>query len=243
MDLQTRMKNVLLPGFRTGHTQYVDFVKAEFRDGCCWLDAGGGRRIFHDAYDGEDELVARAKLVVVADGDLSSLDDHATVTNRVCCSLSALPLADEAFDFVTCGMVVEHLSEPGSTFRELARVLKPGGKLIVHTVNLWGYPTLMAIGAKAIPESVRPRLIAQTTGRLEEDIFPAHYRCNTIESLCLFVEDAGLRVEKASHLPAGVLLKNLFPAFLLEMLYIRMSLLPRLERLRGQLLVSAVKPK
>jgi hypothetical protein len=41
-------------------------------------------------------------------------------------------------------MVAEHLIRPDRTFRELARVLDRNGRLIVHTVNLWGYPTLLA---------------------------------------------------------------------------------------------------
>ena len=58
----------------------MEYVKTRFTEGCRWLDAGGGRRIFHDLYDGERDLVTRARLVVAADGDLSSLAEHVSIS-------------------------------------------------------------------------------------------------------------------------------------------------------------------
>src|SRR5919201_5533882 len=48
-------------------------------------------------------------------------------------NLEALPVEDEAFDLVLCVQVVEHLLDPARGLRELARVLAPGGTLIVST--------------------------------------------------------------------------------------------------------------
>jgi SAM-dependent methyltransferase len=45
--------------------------------------------------------------------------------------LTRLPYADAAFDAVVCGWVLEHLPEPRPGLRELARVLAPGGKLLL----------------------------------------------------------------------------------------------------------------
>ncbi len=44
----------------------------------------------------------------------------------VAADLSSLPFADESFDGVTCGYVLEHLPEPQIGLAELARVMKPG---------------------------------------------------------------------------------------------------------------------
>ena len=55
--LAAQLRTKLLPAFKSGHTRYVEFVTDHFEDGCRWLDAGGGRRIFPDLYDGERELV------------------------------------------------------------------------------------------------------------------------------------------------------------------------------------------
>ena len=230
----------LLPEFRSGHTRYVDCVKEQFRDGCRWLDAGGGRRICHDLYDGEQELVARAGRVVVCDADPDSLNDHVSVDHRVCCHLSEIPLESRSFDFVTCGMVVEHLSNPQECIHELGRLLDSDGKLVIHTVNYYGYPTLLAQASKFIP--FRKWLISKVTGRKEEDIFPTLYRCNTAAAMQRYLDAAGLKLVELRFMDAGVLFKKLWPAALLECLCIRLTRAAPLAPLRGQLLVIAQKP-
>jgi ubiquinone/menaquinone biosynthesis C-methylase UbiE len=45
--------------------------------------------------------------------------------------LTKLPYADATFDAVVCGWVLEHLPDPRSGLRELARVLQPNGKLLL----------------------------------------------------------------------------------------------------------------
>jgi SAM-dependent methyltransferase len=45
--------------------------------------------------------------------------------------LTRLPYADGAFDAIVCGWVLEHLPDPRPGLRELARVLQPGGKLLL----------------------------------------------------------------------------------------------------------------
>lgn len=49
--------------------------------------------------------------------------------------LTRLPYADSAFDAIVCGWVLEHLSIPTPGLRELARVLRPSGKLLLLTTE------------------------------------------------------------------------------------------------------------
>jgi SAM-dependent methyltransferase len=45
--------------------------------------------------------------------------------------LHALPIEDATFDFVLCTEVLEHVAEPTRVLAELARILRPGGGLLL----------------------------------------------------------------------------------------------------------------
>ena len=55
---------------------------------------------------------------------------------RVIDDASRLPFGDGAFDSVVCLEVLEHLFEPQHALREIRRVLKPGGTLILTVPNV-----------------------------------------------------------------------------------------------------------
>jgi SAM-dependent methyltransferase/FKBP-type peptidyl-prolyl cis-trans isomerase 2 len=49
----------------------------------------------------------------------------------------ALPFADRAFDAVICSLSVEYLTRPLDVFREIARVLEPGGLCVMVFSHRW----------------------------------------------------------------------------------------------------------
>ena len=49
----------------------------------------------------------------------------------VAADCSALPFADASFDGATCGYVIEHVPDTRAGLAEIARVLKPGGRLLL----------------------------------------------------------------------------------------------------------------
>jgi SAM-dependent methyltransferase len=48
-------------------------------------------------------------------------------------NVESLPFEDGAFDLVLCTQVLEHVVDPPAVLRELARVLEPGGTLLLST--------------------------------------------------------------------------------------------------------------
>jgi SAM-dependent methyltransferase len=56
---------------------------------------------------------------------------HSDRATQVAADLTRLPYADGTFDAVVCGWVLEHLPDPRPGLHGLARVLRPGGKLLL----------------------------------------------------------------------------------------------------------------
>ena len=55
---------------------------------------------------------------------------HASMSFEVA-SADSLPYADGSFDLVLCNHLLNDLPDPSDTIRELARVLRPGGRIVI----------------------------------------------------------------------------------------------------------------
>jgi ubiquinone/menaquinone biosynthesis C-methylase UbiE len=53
-----------------------------------------------------------------------------------------LPLADGEVDYVLANMYLHHVETPGNAIREMARVLKPGGRLVITDADEHNYEFL-----------------------------------------------------------------------------------------------------
>ena len=49
----------------------------------------------------------------------------------------AIPFADEYFDIILMTEVLEHLHDPGTALKELARILSPDGRLLITFPFMW----------------------------------------------------------------------------------------------------------
>jgi SAM-dependent methyltransferase len=51
--------------------------------------------------------------------------------------IEALPVADASFDVVLCAQVLEHVDDPAQAVCELARVVRPGGRVLLSTHGVY----------------------------------------------------------------------------------------------------------
>lgn len=117
-----------------------DYLDGPISD-CSVLNVGGSAGVI-DNYLAD--YVAR---VVGVDIDTKAIE-HATTTYskpnlefRVADALD-LPFDDASFDVVVCSQVYEHVPDPAQMFREIRRVLKPGGVCYFAAGNrlMWNEP-------------------------------------------------------------------------------------------------------
>lgn len=156
-----------------------------------WLDVGGGRDLFPDNHTTARILAGRCRRLVGIDPSDNILENpyvHQAVKGTI---EEFRPPA--RFDLATLRMVAEHLVNPRAVVESLARLVKPGGVVIVYTVNKWSLVTALS--------SVTPlrmhRILKRWLWRSEDrDTFEVVYRMNTRKDLKTLFEGAGFR-EKA----------------------------------------------
>lgn len=83
-------------------------------------------------------------------------------------SADALPFPDASFDTVLCTQVLEHVPKPDAVLEECARVLRPGGTLIVSVPQYWelheephDYYRFTPIGIARSVRAVRLEIVSQ----------------------------------------------------------------------------------
>ncbi|MBF0192608.1 MAG: methyltransferase domain-containing protein [Magnetococcales bacterium] len=83
--------------------------------------------------------------------------DHSDRLEVQLASVLDIPYPDHTFDFVHCDGVLHHTTDPHQGFRELHRVLKPGGTMVIAVYGKGGLMNLAIYSARlfrhVIPES------------------------------------------------------------------------------------------
>jgi len=199
------------------------YVNGETR----WLDLGCGWRLLgKDLEPVEDGLVNTAKCVVGCDMDFHSIRKHRNIRKLLLGSGEDLPFQNGSFDLVTCNMVVEHFQNPKKAFSEMARVLSPGGCLIVHTPNLLNYAVFLNHTVmRWVPRKSVLALIKFADTRKEDDIFITFYRANTARKLARVCSEFGLKEESHRLLtPPRPFLSFFAPLALIQIVLMRMTM-------------------
>ncbi len=98
--------------------------------------------------------------------------------------------SDQTFDLVTLRMCAEHVAEPDRAVAAFSRLTKPGGKVIIYTINRWSpVPIITWIVPFGLHHPIK-RLIWKTE---EKDTFPVSYLMNTRKQLIQLFQRHGFR--------------------------------------------------
>ena len=131
-----RLQKIITPDLWPAYHVFEDTISEIVRQDTAWLDLGCGHKLLAPWRENEEiRLVGGAGFVAGIDMNLDSLSRHRTIKNRAQATVASLPFQDSTFDLVTANMVVEHLDQPEVQFREICRILKPGGMFVFLTPN------------------------------------------------------------------------------------------------------------
>jgi SAM-dependent methyltransferase len=122
----------------------------------------------------------------------SLISKNTNVMVAIRANLAYLPFARDSFDIIFSRYVLEHLNAPGIIFSEFARILRPGGKLIVLTPSKYHYAVLLS---RLTPHRFH-EFVSALRGNSPEDTFPTKYLCNSRTDLIRHAQEAGLTVKK-----------------------------------------------
>ncbi len=111
---------------------WLEQTLAKIPAGARLLDAGAGQQQFRK-YCGHLRYVSQDFAQYDGKGDGAGLHDGKwdTSTIDIVSDIAGIPEADGSFDAVLCTEVLEHVPDPVSALHELARLVRPGGWLIL----------------------------------------------------------------------------------------------------------------
>jgi len=228
------LRRVIAPKLTYAQYLYEETLKARVRSESRWLDLGCGHGILPVWRRAEEvALVRTCAFTAGLDYDHASLLAHRTITRRVRGDISQLPFCDGSFDLVTMNMVVEHLLHPERQLEEVRRILAPGGLLVFHTPNSFGYTTMMA---RLVPKRLKGLLISLLDGRTPSDVFPTYYRANTRSRIKELAHSNGYEVVSVRMVVTDAAFAVISPVAVLELIWLRLLMTDALKGLRTNII-------
>lgn len=182
-------------GYHSTPRRYEGFVDQLVDGDCQWLDVGGGKSVFPHNTKLSKALAKRCKHLVgvdpspnihqnqiVHEGHESTIEDFKT---------------SELFDLATLRMVAEHVEHPKQAVQALARLVKPGGYVVILTPYKWAPVSIIAA---LVPNRWHSFFTGLLWNTKDEDVFPTRFRMNTRSALKTLFEDEAFDEAYFEHL-------------------------------------------
>jgi ubiquinone/menaquinone biosynthesis C-methylase UbiE len=224
-----------------GQEHYVAALNESLHPGDRWLDIGCGRQIvpsFAMPLDRQRAMLSRAALLVGLDAD-PAICEHPLLHSKVMGRGETLPFADESFDLVSANVVVEHVEFPDRFLREVYRILRPGGRFLFHTPNRVFYLTRLA---SLVPDRIKKSIVWLLERRHSEDVFPTHYRMNTVKEVRWLAETGGFELQTLRVVGSVGSFGFLGPLGWLECLVLKLAASVGGGRFNSNLIVALRRP-
>jgi len=215
---QVKLANRLMPDYVDPGYVYDDLLHKYAPLSKTWIDAGCG--------DNSDikQMPEYQGLAVGFD-----LEDRKQ-EKYLRADIHHIPLKNNSVDLISSRWVAEHLEIPEKALKELHRVLKPGGRLLIRTTGKWHYISLFS---RFAPMPLK-RFLSPAP------VFPTFFRLNDQTAFQrYFSETSGWRMEKIHYIenlqygnPIG---------FVFSLLYHMTVTCLKLDRLKTTIILEIVK--
>ena len=182
-------------GYQTPDDIYEQTICNLVTAGTDWLDVGCGRDLFPHNQKTAEILAARCGSLTGIDPSPNILENELLHHRYQCMPEDFSP--GLRYDLITLRMVAEHITNPMQLTGALSRLIRPGGKVLIYTVNKWSPVSLIAAVTPVGFHHAVKSIIWNTE---EKDTFPTAYRMNTRKALLHAFQNAGFREAEFRYL-------------------------------------------
>jgi len=177
------------------------------------LDAGCGRE---DCYAKKVRFGSKISRLVGVD-IREDVDNHTSLDLAIRANVYALPFGSAQFDVAFSDFVLEHLEDPERAVAEVARVLRPGGRFVFRTPNIYHYVPVAAMLLQKMGYHPVERFSANDD---RHEVFPTFYRANTYWRLMELANRNSFVIEEMIFAEGGPhYLEFFFPFYLVGLVH------------------------
>lgn len=227
-----------VPGWTDGTTEFHELCAAHMPPEAAVLEIGPGPSNPTSRF-----LARHASRLDGLDVDAEATENDALTSVHID-PQGVSPADDDTYDTAVSNFVVEHVQDPRAHLEEIRRVLKPGGRYIFRTPNLYHY----VAGVSALTPQWFHRLVANRLRGLPANAhepWPTTYSMNTRRAVRDHARRAGFTIdhlEAVEKEPSYLAIAR--PLFLAGVAYERVvNAHPGLSDLRSTLFVVLRKPR
>jgi SAM-dependent methyltransferase len=175
---------------RFGYTSPDDWYEATLwaliNENTAWIDVGCGRDVFPSNSQAAKLLADKCRLLVGIDPS-DNIDENAIVHERAKCLIEDYR-SDRGYDLISMRMVAEHIAHPAHAAAAIAKLVRPGGRIVIYTVLKWSPAPVVAALTPLAMHVWAKRVLWGSTQR---DTFPTVYKMNTRRDLMHHLGSAG----------------------------------------------------